>query len=146
MCLTSPPYYDLEVYSREDMSALGTYAEFMEQYEGVFRQVYNMLAENSFCVVKVAEIRDKKSGVYRGLVPDTINALTSAGFKYYNEIILVNSVGTVMLRVNKYMHTRKVGKVHQNVLVFYKGDLDAIQERFAALDYSGIEDAGDEIL
>jgi hypothetical protein len=35
----------------------------------------------------------------------------------------MNVVGSVSLRVNKQFGTyRKVGKLHQNVLVFYKGD------------------------
>ena len=64
MCFTSPPYYDLEVYSAEDMSALGTYEEFMEQYENIFSQCYEMLADNSFLVIKICEIRNKKTGEY----------------------------------------------------------------------------------
>ena len=145
-CLTSPPYYDLEVYSREDLSALGTYDEFMRQYSSIFGQVYDLLKDGSFCVVKVAEIRDKKTGRFRGFVPDTIEALCRAGFSYYNEIVLVNSVGTAMLRVNRAMRSRKVIKVHQNVLVFYKGDIGEISDRFGELDYSELEGAGDEIL
>jgi len=53
LCFTSPPYYDLEVYSKEDMSSLGSYEEFMAQYKNIFQQCYDMLADNSFLVVKV---------------------------------------------------------------------------------------------
>lgn len=49
--------------------------------------------------------------------------MESAGYKYYNELILVNSAGTLALRSGKQMQaSRKVGKMHQNVLVFVKGD------------------------
>lgn len=146
MLLTSPPYYDLEVYSAEDLSALGTYDEFMRQYANIFEQCYRMLKENSFLVIKVAEIRDKATGEYRSFVADTIDVLRKIGFKYYDEIVLVNSVGTVMLRVNKSMRTRKVGKVHQNVLVFWKGDLKAIPKRLEQLDFSELEEGEREAL
>ena len=139
MCLTSPPYYDREVYSAEDMSALGTYEEFMQQYRSIFAQCYRLLADNSFLVVKVGEIRDKKSGEYRNFVSDTISAMLDAGFIYYDEIILVTAAGTARLRATKSMRSRKVCKVHQNVLVFYKGDLAAIQDRFPALDFTEVE-------
>lgn len=142
MVFTSPPYYDLEVYSKEDMSALGTYEEFMAQYENIFSQCFDMLADNSFLVIKIAEIRDKKTGEYRSFVADNIDMFRRIGFKYYNEIILLNAVGTVMLRVNKSMVTRKIGKIHQNVLVFYKGDLNKISDRFEALTFDA-DDAQD---
>lgn len=144
MCFTSPPYYDLEVYSKEDMSALGTYEEFMEQYENIFKQCYEMLADDSFLVIKICEIRNKKTGEYRSFVADNIDIFRRIGFKYYNELILVNAVGTVMLRVNKSMQQRKVGKVHQNVLVFYKGDLKNIPNRFENLVFDDIEEDADD--
>lgn len=138
-CFTSPPYYDLEVYSKEDMSALGTYEQFMEQYLNIFKQCYNMLADDTFLCVKVGEIRDKKTGIYRNFVGDTVTAMLACGFKYYNEIILVNSVGTLPLRVGQSMRTRKVGKVHQNVLVFYKGDVKNINKKFPVLEFEEVE-------
>lgn len=43
---------------------------------------------------------------------------------FYNDIILINSVGTAALRVSNSMKNLKVGRSHQNVMVFYKGDTD----------------------
>lgn len=117
------------------LNALGTYGEFMEQYYNIFQQCYDMLDDDTFLVIKVGEIRDKKTGIYRNFVGDTITAMLKCGFKYYNEIILVTAVGTLPLRVNKSMQTRKVGKVHQNVLVFYKGDPKKISTKFPVLQY-----------
>lgn len=34
------------------------------------------------------------------------------------------------------MITRKVGKVHQNVLVFYKGDTKQIKNNYKAIEYA----------
>lgn len=130
MCFTSPPYYDLEVYSKEDMSALGTYEEFMAQYKNIFAQCCDMLADNRFLVVKVGEIRDRKTGEYRNFVGDTITIMKELGMQYYNDIVLVNAVGTAPIRANNSMKTRKVVKVHQNVLVFYKGNMEKIRDIF----------------
>lgn len=145
LVFTSPPYYDLEVYSKEDMSALGTYDEFMQQYKNIFQQCYEMLADNRFLVIKIGEIRNKKTGEYRNFVGDNIQLFKDIGFHYYNEIILVNPCGTVPLRAKKFMETRKIGKVHQNVLVFYKGDLKKIKDNYQELsdcfaDFSEQED------
>ncbi len=125
-CFTSPPYYDLEVYSKEDLSALGTYEEFMDAYEDIFTQAYALLNENRFFAVKISEIRDKK-GVYRNFVGDNIDIFTRIGFKYYNEIILLNSIGSLAFRSKPMDVNRKIGKRHQNILVFYKGDVSKIK-------------------
>lgn len=139
LCFTSPPYYDLEVYSKDDMSALGTYEEFMEQYENIFSQCVDMLGEDAFVVVKICEIRDKKTGIYRNFVGDNIAMFRRFGLAYYNEIILCNAIGTAAVRANNCMRTRKVCKVHQNVLVFYKGDVNNIAKKFPVIEYSDAE-------
>ena len=144
MMFTSPPYYDLEVYSKDDLSSLGTYEEFMEQYRNIFQQCYELLDDDTFAVIKVGEIRNKKTGEYRSFVADTIDIFRELGFKYYNEIILLNAVGTLRLRAGRSMQTRKVGKVHQNVLVFYKGKLENISQKFPPIDFSELEEEGED--
>jgi DNA modification methylase len=134
MCLTSPPYYDLEVYSKEDMSAVGSYDEFMRQYQNIFTQVYGMLKNDSFLVIKVGEIRDKKTGVYRNFVGHNISIMERVGFKYYNELTLISPCGTAQLRAAKGMISRKIIKLHQNVLVFYKGNPKNIKNKFQAIE------------
>lgn len=122
LCFTSPPYYDLEVYSKADMSAMGTYSGFMAKYRKIFARCVDMLAKDAFLIVKVGEIRDKKTGIYRNFVGDNIALFSSLGLQYYNEIILLNSCGTAPARAQKLFASRKVVKVHQNVLVFVKGN------------------------
>lgn len=147
LCFTSPPYYDLEIYSKEDMSAFGTYEEFMAKYERIFRKCVSMLADNAFLVIKIAEIRDKKTGVYRNFVGDNISLFNKLGLTYYNEIILLNSLGTAPQRAGKLFKHRKMVKVHQNILVFIKGDIkkavnncgDCNMDIEAALKNAGIE-------
>lgn len=136
LCFTSPPYYDLEVYSKEDMSALGTYEEFMAQYENIFRQCVEMLADCAFLVVKIGEIRNRKTGAYRNFVGDNIALFMRLGLNYYNEIILVETGASTALRASRYMDSRKVAKMHQNILVFYKGDIKKIKEKYPRIDFS----------
>ena len=146
LVFTSPPYYDLEIYSKEDMSALGTYEEFMSQYKNIFKQCYDMMSEEGFLVVKIGEIRNKRTGEYRNFVGDNISIFKEIGFKYYNEIILVTQVGTVARTVTRAFNTsRKIGKVHQNVLVFYKGNLKNIKNKYKELDFSECEGLEDEV-
>jgi len=124
-----PPYYDLEVYSDHprDISGFGTYGAFLEVYREVVRKSVGRLRDNRFACFVVSEIRDKR-GFYRGFVPDTIRAFEDAGAAYYNEFVLVNVVGSMPVRVgNQFGQNRKAGRVHQNILVFYKGDVSAIR-------------------
>lgn len=145
LCFTSPPYYDLEVYSKEDLSSLGSYEEFMRQYKNIFQKCYDKLKEDSFLVLKVGEIRNKKTGIYRGFVPDNIRVMNEIGWKFYNEIILATSIGTASLRANLSMRTRKIVKRHQNVLVFYKGNPSNIVKKFKPIECTDEEllDAGE---
>jgi len=130
-CFTSPPYYDLEVYSKEDLSALGTYAQFLKALKAILGQCWAMLAEDRFMALKVGEIRDKKTGVYRNFVADTAAIMLGLGAKYYNEIILINAIGSLPKRAGKIMNSsRKVGKRHQNVLIFYKGNVANIKQNY----------------
>ena len=52
----------------------------------------------------------------------------------YNEMVLVEPLGTLPQRVRRYMINRKVGKCHQNVLVFYKGDTKEISNIYKEIN------------
>lgn len=121
MCITSPPYYNLEVYSKDDLSSLGTYDQFIEMYDDILSKTASLIKPGGFFVIKVGEIR-KESGEYYGFVGDTIQILKSAGLSFYNDLIIRNSVGTAAMRASNNMRTKKVVRLHQNLLVFYKGD------------------------
>ena len=57
-------------------------------------------------------------------------------------VILGGNLRYEASRANRSMRNRKIVKVHQNVLVFYKGDIANIGKFFPALDYRGEEYAG----
>lgn len=115
-----PPYADLEVYSDlpGDISNM-PYNDFMIAYKSIIKKSCDRLVSGGYACFVVGEVRDKK-GNYIGFVPDTIRAFTDCGMKYYNEGILLNTIATASLRAGGNMKSKKLVKVHQNVLVFKK--------------------------
>ena len=123
LVFSCPPYADLEVYSDDarDLSNM-SHDDFFAVYARILQKTYATLKNNRFAVIVMGEVRGK-NGAYLGTIPKTIAIMEGAGYRYYNEIILVNSVGTLALRASRQMKaTRKIGKMHQNILVFVKGD------------------------
>jgi len=123
MIFSCPPYADLEVYSDNpaDISNM-SYGAFITAYSDIIAKSCALLKENSFACFVVGEVRDRK-GNYRNFVGDTVEAFRAAGLEFYNEAILVTAVGSLPIRANKQFKAgRKLGKTHQNVLVFVKGD------------------------
>jgi DNA modification methylase len=121
MVFSCPPYADLEVYS-EDPSDLSTlsYPEFKAAYFEIIQKACSLLKPNSFACFVVGDVRDKK-GNYYNFVGDTVEAFRAAGLHYYNEAILVTAVGSLPIRAGRqFAASRKLGKTHQNVLVFKK--------------------------
>lgn len=149
LVFSCPPYADLEVYSDQenDLSNM-SYPDFLAAYKTIIEKCFNMLNDDSFAVWVVGDVRDK-NGNYRNFVGHTINAFMSAGFNYYNEAILITPVGSLPLRAGKSMRaTRKLGKTHQNVLVFVKGDGKAAAARCGdiEIDFAMDEDKDDTLV
>jgi 16S rRNA G966 N2-methylase RsmD len=131
MVFSCPPYADLEVYSDDprDLSNQ-THDDFFSMYAEILTATYATLKPNRFAVIVIGEVRNSK-GEYISLVPRTIEIMQAAGYTYYNEIILVSVGGTLPIRVGRQFNAgRKIGKQHQNILVFYKGRINAIKEEF----------------
>lgn len=138
MLFSCPPYYDLEVYSKDerDASNQGTYEEFIAILDKAFKAALTCLKPNRFAVVVVGDVRDKKTGFYYGFAADVKRIFKEGGASLYNEIILVETGASTALRASRYMESRKVAKMHQNVLVFYKGDPKDIRANFPKIDYN----------
>lgn len=135
---TCPPYVDLEVYSEDhrDLSTM-SYIEFIDKYNLIIQKSTSFLNNDSFAVIVVGEVRNK-NGAYYNFVGDTITAFINAGLKYYNEMILVTPVGSKALTIGSSFVNRKVGKVHQNVLVFVKGDPTKAAKRLGDCEFGEI--------
>lgn len=141
MIFTCPPYYNLEQYTNDprDLSRQPTYEDFLVKYTRILRKAAKRLKDNSFFVIVVSEVREECRGIEKsnfvGLVPDTIHILRDiCNLHYYNEIIVMNNIGSLPIRAPKYFdQSRKIGRMHQNCLVFFKGSLSAIEEKFGTL-------------
>ena len=119
-----PPYGDLEVYSDDprDISTM-PYAGFLGALRLAIHHGADALKDDRFACFVVGDFRDRKTGAYRGFIGDVIQAFEDAGLLLYNEAILVTAAGSLPIRVRKQFESaRKLGKTHQNVLVFVKGD------------------------
>lgn len=142
LIFSCPPYYDLEVYSdiKGELSAKITYQEFIKSYRDIIYKCIKMLKEDRFACFIVSDIRDKK-GFYRNFVSDTILAFQDAGTSLYNEAILITAVGSLPIRVGRQFSSyRKLGKTHQNVLIFYKGDPKKIKDNYKEIIIEDLED------
>lgn len=123
MVFSCPPYADLEVYSDNpaDLSTM-RYEDFRAAYFEIIGKACARLKPDSFACFVVGEVRDKR-GNYYNFVGDTVEAFKAAGLSFYNEAILLTCVGSLPIRAGKqFSVSRKLGKTHQNILVFVKGD------------------------
>lgn len=141
LVFSCPPYHDLEVYT-DDPNDLSTqdWDTFKLNYRAIIRGAYDRLRPNRFMVLVVSEIREPsltrnyKIGAYRGLVGETISAATEAGFHYYNDFVYIHSAERAAKQIGRlYNLNRKVPRVHQNILVFIKGNPD-----LATMDLDGV--------
>ena len=142
LLFSCPPYYDLEVYSEleNDASNQNNYKDFLKIINKAFTGAIKCLKEDRFAVIVVGDIRDEK-GFYYGFVDDVKNIFLQNGVQVYNEMIIAESLGTLPQRVGRYMNNRKIGKCHQNVLVFYKGNPKNIKNNYKKLDFTNLDES-----
>lgn len=120
LVFSCPPYAFLEKYSNhhDDLSNMN-YEDFLAAYQEIIKKSCNKLRDGGYACFVVGEVRDNK-GNYIGFVPDTIKAFQNAGLNFYNEAILLTSLASAPARAENNMKSKKLVKVHQNVLVFRK--------------------------
>ena len=135
-----PPYGDLERYSDDprDVSTM-KYPEFLAAYRRIISICVGMLKPHRFACFVVGDIRDGK-GFYRRFVSDTEQAFRDCGAQLYNEAILVTAVGSLPIRVGRQFESgRKLGKTHQNVLVFCNGDPRKATTAVGPVEFGDVE-------
>jgi hypothetical protein len=123
LVFSCPPYGDLESYS-DDPSDLSNmdWPGFTSAYLRIISLSADRLKPNRFACFVVGNFRDD-AGHYHDLVSLTTSAFAACGMPLYNEAVLITSIGSLPVRVGKQFEVnRKLGKSHQNILVFVKGD------------------------
>jgi hypothetical protein len=121
--LTCPPYGDLEVYSDDERDLSNMSAEDFElEYRKAIAAACSRVREDRFLSIVVGDYR-RKDGTLSGFPAQTVEAFEAAGCKYYNDMVFVTPCGSLPVRIGRQFRAgRKIGKTHQNVLVFVKGD------------------------
>lgn len=118
-----PPYGSLEKYSDDpkDLSNMD-YEQFIDVYSQIIGKACAKLKQDRFACFVVGDFRDR-NGNYHHFPGDTIDCFKDSGLELYNQLILVTATGTASMRARKqFVASRKVVLVHQQVLVFLKGD------------------------
>ena len=145
LLFSCPPYFDLEVYSKleNDASNQKNFPSFVKILENAFTDSLKCLKDNRFAVIVIGDVRNKKTGYYYDLIGEIIKIMRGNDYDIYNHIILYDRVGTAAMMARPYMKNRKLPKVHQNILVFYKGDTKKIKDFFGEVEV--IENEGDDM-
>jgi hypothetical protein len=137
-----PPYGDLERYSDNprDLSTMA-WAAFLDALRAIVAAGVARLKPDRFACFVVGDLRDQ-DGYYRGLPWRTVQAFEDAGARLYNEAVLVTAIGSLPIRVGRQFElSRKLGKTHQNVLVFCKGDPRIATSAIGAVEFGALEEA-----
>lgn len=138
LLFSCPPYFDLEHYSdlENDASNQKSYDDFIQILRNAFTAAISCLKENRFAVIVVGDVRDKSTGFYYDFCGDIKRIFKDGGMSLYNEIILIETGASTALRASRYMESRKVAKMHQNILVFYKGKTKDIKKHYKKIEYA----------
>lgn len=128
-----PPYGDLEEYSDDpdDLSNM-EWDDFLVAYRDIIAKSVALLRDDSFACFVVGDFRDK-AGYYRNFVAATTAAFEAAGAVLCNDAVLATPIGTAAFRVTRQFSAgRKMAKVHQNILVFCKGNAEIAAKKVIA--------------
>lgn len=132
LLFSCPPYFNLERYTDNpnDISTINDYSDFKTIYFKIINECCKLLKPNRFAVFVVGDVRDK-TGKYCNFVGDTISTFIESGLHLYNSVVLLEQCGTKAMTCERpFLSNRKLAKVHQNVLIFYKGDMKKIKQIF----------------
>lgn len=120
LLFSCPPYMNLEVYSNlpDDLSTMSD-DDFITVYESIINKSCKLLKSGGYAVFVVGDLRDKQ-GYYKDFTGITKQAFIKSGMKLYNELILVEPVGTKAMTMERGFKNGKLAKVHQNIYIFKK--------------------------
>jgi len=139
LVFSCPPYWNLEEYSDDpaDLSTMGL-EEFFAAHAAIIRDAVARLRPDRFAVWVIGDVRND-DGCYVNLPGRTVEAFEAAGARFYNDAILVTAVGSLPVRVGRQFEaSRKLGRTHQNVMVFVKGDPRKATEACGPVEFGEI--------
>jgi len=132
LCITSPPYWDIlsEKRSadykqtrdydeqRNNLSAIKSYEEFLEQLAQIFQKVFIALKPRRYCCVNVMDLR-KKDRFYP-FHSDLAKKMQTIGFIFDDLIIWDRRQEYNNLRPLGYPFVFRINKIHEYILIFKK--------------------------
>lgn len=139
MIIGCPPYFDLEEYSDldEDLSNMSD-EDFSDAMRDTLEKADRSLKNNRFAAFVVGSVRDKKRNLrdMKSLMvecaPDSWNLA--------NDAVLVNQVGSAAIRARGFFEKgRALGRVHQDIVIFVKGDRAEAAKRLDPIDIRSFE-------
>ena len=134
LAFTCPPYFDLEKYSDQDGDLSNMeWDKFVDRFQKILSSTCSLIKENRFFCIVIGDVRDRERPInwYRNLTGITKSTIIDCGLHFYNEMILLDGIGSSAMRISQAFSKRKVVKTHQNIYVFYKGkDVNDIRDEF----------------
>lgn len=134
LLISCPPYYNLEVYSDlpGDASNQPTYEDFLSILSNAYSKAILCLKRNRFAVIIVGDIRDNK-GAYYNFPGDIIDLFQRIGCSLINDVVIIKNDATANMRAKIYMKSRKLTRIHERMLVFYKGNPSNVKKHFNSI-------------
>lgn len=129
LMLTCPPYFDLEVYSDDpaDLSRCADYTTFFRDYGDCLSAATERMADNAFAAIVTGPVRDKR-GYINDLPADTTRIMERAGWRLYQDGVLITPTATAGLRASgQFAVNRKLVRTHQNIGIYHRGDLSTLR-------------------
>ena len=120
VAFTCPPYFNLEVYSdqKDDISNLPTYEDFDREMRKCALAHKPLMKPGAFVCIVIGNFRDKKTGELVDFRADTVENFRSAGFKFWQEVILSKNFGSAAKRSTNAWKGKKLVSRHEFLLVF----------------------------
>lgn len=139
LIFSCPPYYKVEKYVDYDgkspegeINSLSTYEEFRDTLFKGYENAIKKLNDDCFFVVMVGDSRDTR-GAYYGVEAEHEIFFKKMGLHIYNKITYLESEFTRRAQAKKTLDYRKFPKCEQKILVFYKGDIKNIKEKYQTI-------------
>lgn len=120
VCISCPPYYNLEVYSDQpnDLSVCKTYNEFNTAMWQVANAHVGHMKPGAFICMVVGNFRDKKTAELIDFRGDTVHNFRDNGFLFWQDIVLSKSKGSAAVRAATSWKGKKLVPCHEYLLVF----------------------------
>ena len=118
---SSPPYYGAEKYPSghpNEMSQIGSYHDFLDVLQDAADEAYRILRPSRMAIIQVGNTR--VDGEFVHYAHDTINLFVNAGFKIWDEAIMVNRSPHIQVNCGRSVDKQFLINSHEYLIAFKK--------------------------